>query len=187
MVAPRCLGISDASRRHCASRQNYVCNFSGMACARGFVTFLVLVSMETFCVEPFQAAGVKEFGEAQRRGVGDYFMDPWNVCDLLGLVSGAWGLIARIADVDSPWGRSFYALSAPLLFFRILFFAQILPSQGPMIEVCMSTKCILWSSMTSLLVSPSCGGDCCHYPDRVCFPSILCLCMQCLWRENVKY
>lgn len=102
-----------------------------------------LVFMETFCVEPFQAGGGKEFGEAQRRGIGDYFMDPWNVCDLLGLVLGAWGLIARIADVDSPWGRSFYALSAPLLFFRIPFFAQILPSQGPMIEVCMPTKCIL--------------------------------------------
>lgn len=98
--------------------------------------------LKMFSGEPSQAGGLKEFGEAHRRGAGDYLIDPWNVCDLLGLVLAGSGFIARVIAGDSPWGQSFYALSAPLLFFRILFFAQVLPSQGPMIEVCVYTKVV---------------------------------------------
>lgn len=69
-----------------------------------------------------------------RRDVSLYTADHWNPIDFLGLSLVAGGLVVRIADQTSSWGRALYALSAPLLFSRILFFAQILRFQGPMIQ-----------------------------------------------------
>lgn len=63
-----------------------------------------------------------------------YIKDQWNVLDLLGLVFLFIGLIIRVADSVSELGPAFYALSVPMLVCRVLFFAQVLPFQGPMIQ-----------------------------------------------------
>lgn len=64
-----------------------------------------------------------------------YFRDRWNVLDLPanGLLLAGW--IIRMVDNDNAWGKGLYALGAPLLYSRILHFMQILPFQGPMIQV----------------------------------------------------
>ena len=69
------------------------------------------------------------------RALNIYLQDPWNVFDVLALVMLAGGFFVRLADDGSPWGRALYALSAPLVFSRVLFFVQILQFQGPMIQV----------------------------------------------------
>ena len=69
-----------------------------------------------------------------RRDIRRYINDQWNVLDALGILCLFVGLVIRWADWTNPWGPAFYALSAPLLVSRILFFAQILPFQGPMIQ-----------------------------------------------------
>lgn len=69
------------------------------------------------------------------RDFGLYAADHWNILDLLGLGLVTGGLIVRCADGDSPWGRALYALSAPLVFSRLLFFAQMMRFHGPMIQV----------------------------------------------------
>ena len=66
----------------------------------------------------------------------EYVRDKWNVIDVTCLFLMFTSLCFRaFDDVHSMEARSMYALSAPLAFTRILFFAQILPSQGPMIQV----------------------------------------------------
>lgn len=69
------------------------------------------------------------------RDIPGYFRDQWNALDGLGFLLLLVGLVIRCIDWASPWGPAFYALSAPLLVSRVLFFAQILPFQGPMIQV----------------------------------------------------
>lgn len=64
-----------------------------------------------------------------------YMRDRWNIIDVLGLLIIGGGIAVRIVDNTSPWGRALYALSAPLVYSRLLFFAQILPFQGPMVQV----------------------------------------------------
>lgn len=64
-----------------------------------------------------------------------YVADHWNTLDLLGLGLVTGGLVVRCADGQNPWGRALYALSAPLVFSRLLFFAQMLRFHGPMIQV----------------------------------------------------
>lgn len=64
-----------------------------------------------------------------------YMADHWNILDLLGLGLVTGGLVVRCADEENPWGRALYALSAPLVFSRLLFFAQMLRFHGPMIQV----------------------------------------------------
>ena len=68
------------------------------------------------------------------RGLDEYMKDTWNLLDGLGLAVSLGGFVVRCVDPASPWGRSLYALSAPLLVSRVLFFAQILPFQGPMVQ-----------------------------------------------------
>lgn len=70
-----------------------------------------------------------------RRDTHAYRCDRWNSIDLplIGLLTAGW--ITRMVDHDFPLGKGFYALGTPLLFSRVLHFAQIHPFQGPMIQV----------------------------------------------------
>ena len=70
-----------------------------------------------------------------KRDIRRYFRDQWNVLDALGILCVLVGVVIRWVDSTSPWGPAFYALSAPLVVSRVLFFAQILQFQGPMIQV----------------------------------------------------
>jgi len=69
-----------------------------------------------------------------------YVTDHWNILDLLGLGLVTGGIVVRCVDSESLWGRSLYALSAPLVFSRLLFFAQMLRFHGPMIQVMMNLR-----------------------------------------------
>lgn len=69
------------------------------------------------------------------KDIDKYFKDQWNVLDALALMCLLIGLVIRGIDWTSPWGPAFYALSAPLIVGRVLFFAQVLRFQGPMIKV----------------------------------------------------
>ena len=66
----------------------------------------------------------------------NHLLDGWNLLDVtcLSLMSVGVGFRA-FGPADSTSSRSLYALSAPMAFTRVLFYAQILPSQGPMIQV----------------------------------------------------
>ena len=68
------------------------------------------------------------------RDIRRYFKDQWNVLDALGILCLFVGMVFRWDDSSSPWGPAFYALSAPLVVSRVLFFAQILHFQGPMVQ-----------------------------------------------------
>lgn len=82
-------------------------------------------------------AGIYRETEELRRNFRAYLQDRWNYLDALGFLMLFGGMVSRISDSDNAWGRSLYALSAPMVFSRILFFAQILKFQGPMIQVSM--------------------------------------------------
>lgn len=86
-----------------------------------------------FCGTPTQTGTYREACEVWR-DIPRYFRDQWNVLDALGLLFLLVGLVIRWVDSANSWGPAFYALSAPLLVSRVLFFAQILPFQGPMIQ-----------------------------------------------------
>lgn len=79
-------------------------------------------------------AGVLREWREMKRSTRNYFRDQWNVLDALGILCLLVGMVIRWEDWTSPWGPAFYALSAPLVVSRVLFFAQILPFQGPMIQ-----------------------------------------------------
>ena len=65
-----------------------------------------------------------------------YILDKWNVLDVTFLCLMFMGLCYRaFGGADSNASLYLYALSTPLAFSRLLFYAQILPSQGPMIQV----------------------------------------------------
>lgn len=65
----------------------------------------------------------------------EYLLDRWNVFDLSALSLCLAAFVTRAVAFDSAWGRSLYALAAPLLYWRLLFYAQLLPFQGAMIQV----------------------------------------------------
>ncbi|CAM9861414.1 unnamed protein product [Sphacelaria rigidula] len=77
-------------------------------------------------------------GREMERDMNAYSQDVWNSVDLTALFILVGGILVRVFDSSSPWGRGLYAISAPLLFSRILFFAQMLRFQGPMIQVIFS-------------------------------------------------
>lgn len=68
------------------------------------------------------------------RDINTYSRDVWNFVDLAALILLFGGYLVRVFDGSNPWGRGLYAMSAPLLFLRILFFAQMLRFQGPMVQ-----------------------------------------------------
>lgn len=65
----------------------------------------------------------------------EYLRDKWNWLECLSLSLLAGGLFVRVVDSDVHLGRALFALSAPLVFSRVLFFGQILRRQGLVIEV----------------------------------------------------
>lgn len=79
-----------------------------------------------------------------KRDIRRYFKDQWNVLDALGILCFFVGMVIRWDDWSCPWGPAFYALSAPLVVSRVLFFAQILPFQGPLIQARVSTVFFIW-------------------------------------------
>lgn len=81
-----------------------------------------------------QAAVFKEVDEV-RMDYKIYRRDPWNVLDVAALLLWGGGFVTRLVKNDEIWGQYLYALSAPALFARLLFYGQILPNQGPMIQV----------------------------------------------------
>ncbi|CAM9782826.1 unnamed protein product [Scytosiphon promiscuus] len=111
-------------------------------------------SAECVCALIFVTAGVYREVREMSRGVGRYLADKWNVLDALDLLCLSVGLIIRWDDWSSEWGPAFYALSAPLVVSRVLFFAQILPFQGPMIEVIfrMTFKILQFGAVMSIIM-----------------------------------
>ena len=98
------------------------------------------------------------------KGFRLYFEDHWNVFDVLGLLFLSGGLLLRCFDSSSSSGQGLYALSAPLLVARILFFAQILSSQGPMVQVSLLVSTML----ASTTFGPSASKN--LIEDRACPP-----------------
>lgn len=70
-----------------------------------------------------------------RKDLEEYLVDRWNLFDLSALSLSLAAFVVRAIDHESAWGRSLYAVAAPLLYWRVLFYAQLLPFQGAMIEV----------------------------------------------------
>eukprot|EP00752_Nemacystus_decipiens_P012128 g10753.t1 len=97
-------------------------------------------------------AGAITEGREMGRDFSLYVADHWNILDLLGLGLVTGGLVVRCANGDNPWGRALYALSAPLVFSRLLFFAQMLRFHGPMIQVVFSMTAELAKFATVIIV-----------------------------------
>ncbi|CAM9508523.1 unnamed protein product [Scytosiphon promiscuus] len=65
----------------------------------------------------------------------EYFQNKWNWLECLSLSLLAGGLFIRVDDSDVYQGRALFALSAPLVFSRVLFFGQVLQRQGVVIQM----------------------------------------------------
>lgn len=99
-------------------------------------TLAFVLAYDALCVL-HQAAIIGEITEMYL-GIQEYFQDKWNVLDMLSIILLSAGLYIRWwgnYDEDTATGKVFFALSAPLVFSRLLFFAQILRRQGLVIEV----------------------------------------------------
>lgn len=70
-----------------------------------------------------------------RKSMDHYMMDNWHKLGLFALQICIVAFIVRVVDPKSSWGPGLYALAAPLLFWRILYFAQVFSFQGAMIQV----------------------------------------------------
>lgn len=96
--------------------------------------FAALVVKLVSC-ELFRKGSAITEGYEMKRDLEAYRRNFWNVLDVLGVMILLFGFLVRVADYESQGGRSLYALSAPLLFSHVLFFAQVFRFQGPMIQV----------------------------------------------------
>ncbi|CAN0013273.1 unnamed protein product [Ectocarpus fasciculatus] len=99
------------------------------------IVFRTLNWPEATWATVFIAGGLYREGCEVARSLDRYFEDQWNALDLLGLLFFTIGFIARVVDWTNQVGPAFYALSAPFLVSRALFFVQIHPLLGPMIQV----------------------------------------------------
>ncbi|CAM9728979.1 unnamed protein product [Ectocarpus sp. 6 AP-2014] len=70
-----------------------------------------------------------------RAGFVEFWRDKWNWLESLSLLLLAGGLTIRIRNSDVHQGRALFALSAPLVFSRVLFFGQFLKRQGLVIQM----------------------------------------------------
>lgn len=94
------------------------------------VVFLLHLALDL----PHQAAIIAEVIEIARDS-NEYMLDRWSVLDFVAFQCCLAAFIFRLVDAESSWGQSLYAVAAPLLFWRLLFYAQILPFQGAMVQV----------------------------------------------------
>lgn len=81
-----------------------------------------------------QAEIVSEVGQ-MHAGVYEYVKDEWNWLESISLLLLAGALFYRIGNSDGNTGRALFALSAPLVFSRVLFFGQVLRRQGLVVQV----------------------------------------------------
>eukprot|EP00752_Nemacystus_decipiens_P006624 g5955.t1 len=65
----------------------------------------------------------------------EYTRNKWNWLECVSLALMAGGLFVRVVDSDVHVGRGLFALSAPLVFSRVLFFGQIWRRQGLVIQM----------------------------------------------------
>lgn len=65
----------------------------------------------------------------------EWVKDEWNWLQSISLVLLASALYYRIADRNGSSGRALFALSAPLVFSRVLFYGQVLRRQGLVVQV----------------------------------------------------
>ena len=82
----------------------------------------------------FQQAAALAEGREITRDINVYSRDVWNFLDITVLLVVFGGFLVRVFDASSPWGRGLYALGTPLLFFRVLYFAEMLRFQGPIVQ-----------------------------------------------------
>ncbi|CAN0367729.1 unnamed protein product [Ectocarpus fasciculatus] len=69
------------------------------------------------------------------RNLARYLLDRWKAPYFLALLLALAAFLARAVDSDSSWGRGLYAVSSPLMYWRLLYYAQVIPSQGSTIQV----------------------------------------------------
>ncbi|CAN0538203.1 unnamed protein product [Ectocarpus sp. 12 AP-2014] len=69
------------------------------------------------------------------KDLAGYLLDRWKAPHFLALVVALAAFLARAIDSDSSWGRGLYAVGSPLMYWRLLYYAQVIPSQGSTIQV----------------------------------------------------
>ncbi|CBJ49208.1 Transient Receptor Potential Channel [Ectocarpus siliculosus] len=69
------------------------------------------------------------------KDLAGYLLDRWKAPHFLALVVALAAFLARAIDPDSSWGRGLYAVGSPLMYWRLLYYAQVIPSQGSTIQV----------------------------------------------------
>ena len=65
----------------------------------------------------------------------EWVKNEWNWLQSVSLVLLAAALLRRIGYGDGWMGRALFALSAPLVFSRVLFYGQVLRRQGLVVQV----------------------------------------------------
>lgn len=93
-----------------------------------------------------------------RAGFVEFWRDKWNWLESLYLLTLAGGLTIRILNSDVHQGRALFALSAPLVFSRVLFFGQFLKRQGLVIQASFSDGCSLTATTLSSLIAARAAG-----------------------------
>ncbi|CAB1120299.1 unnamed protein product [Ectocarpus sp. CCAP 1310/34] len=73
-----------------------------------------------------------------RAGFVEFWRDKWNWLESLSLLLLAGGLTIRLGNSDVHQGRALFALSAPVVCSRVLFFGQFLKRQGLVIQASLS-------------------------------------------------
>ncbi|CAM9300363.1 unnamed protein product [Ectocarpus sp. 8 AP-2014] len=81
----------------------------------------------------------------------EFWRDKWNWLESLSLLLLAGGLTIRILNTDVHQGRALFALSAPLVFSRVLFFGQFLKRQGLVIQASLSDGLCAHHDMMTIL------------------------------------
>ncbi|CAN0005184.1 unnamed protein product [Scytosiphon promiscuus] len=90
---------------------------------------------EMFFAVYFLAAIASETALIRMRDTREYFLDRWKIPQILALQMSLSAFVVRAANPRSAWGKGLYAVASPLMYWRILYYAQILPSQGTTIQV----------------------------------------------------